>query len=87
MSGNGFTRGVTGRADLVRARRLGDPELEQDLAELLGYQLDAPKPVPIEPGAETTDDAMPAAPDLAPTSAVVTHGIPFWQATSVAGHK
>ncbi len=62
MSGIGFTRGMTGRADLMRARRLGDPELEEYLAGLLGYRFVAPEPPRIEPRAAAIDEATPASP-------------------------
>ncbi len=79
MSGIGFTRGMTGRADLVRARRLGDPELEEYIAGLLGYRLVPPEPPRIEPQSGTIDDVTTMPP--APTSPSVTRDIPFWQAT------
>ncbi len=72
---------MTGRADLVRARRSGDPELEEYLAGLLGYQLVAPEPPRIELRAAGIAVATGTAVALASTSASVTHGIPFWQAT------
>ena len=80
MSGIGFTRGMTGRADLIRARRLRDPELEHYLAGLLGYRLLAPELPKIDPAANKARGNR-AAGSTAPTSASVTHGIPFWQAT------
>ncbi len=78
MSGIGFTRGMTGRADLVRARLLGDSELEEYLAGLLGYRLAALERPRIEPPEGKIDDATPVA--SAPTSPIVTRDIAFWQA-------
>jgi len=82
MSGIGFTRGMTGRADLVRARQLGDAELEEYLAGLLGYRLVAPEPpqIEVEPRETRIDDTAPAEPT--PTTAIVIGDIPFWQVTS-----
>ena len=78
MSGIGFTRGMTGRADLVHARLLGDSELEEYLAGLLGYRLAALERPRIEPPEGKIDDATPVA--SAPTSPIVTRDIAFWQA-------
>ncbi len=76
MRGTGFTRGMTGRADLIRARCLGDPELEEYLAGLLGYRLVAPEPPRIKPLAGAIDDARPAPPRRLP---------PSWPATFPSG--
>ncbi len=79
MSGIGFARGVTGRADLIRARRLADPELEEYVAGLLGYRFVAPEPRTIEPRVDMIAEPPQAPP--APTSASVARDIPFWQGT------
>ncbi len=77
MSGKGFTRGLAGRADLVRARQLGDPALEAYLAGLLGYEFVAPEPTAVEKEAEPS-----IAPSTAqPTSVEIVRDVRFWQPT------
>ena len=48
MSATGFTRVITGRADLLCAGP-GSASLEEYIAELLGYQYNPPQPPRIEP--------------------------------------
>jgi formylglycine-generating enzyme required for sulfatase activity len=79
MTSYGFTSSLTGRADLVRARQLGDEELETYLAGHLGYGIVEIEPHPIELRVSLVDDAGPVA--APPTSAVVARDIPFWRAT------
>ena len=65
MSGKGFTRGLAGRADLVRARQLGDPALEAYLAGSWAMNLSHPNQPPSQKVAEPSSSpgtATPAAP-------------------------